>query len=93
MASEAKYQHIARMKTLVLDVLKPHLPHLPEFATFMSKLDGVNKVDISLVEIDEKTESLKAMFNGSDINFDALKKAMEKQGAVIHSVDQVIVEK
>ena len=93
MVSEAKYQHIARIKTLVLDVLKPHSPHLPEFATFMSKLDGVNKVDITLVEMDEKTESLKVVLNGSDINFDALKKAMEKHGAVIHSVDQVIVDK
>ena len=59
----------------------------------MSELDGVNKVDITLVEMDEKTESLKVMLNGSDINFDALKEPMEKYGAVIHSVDQVIVEK
>jgi len=45
------------------------------------------------LEIDEKTESLKVTVNGSDIDFDALKERMVKHGAVVHSVDQVIVEK
>ncbi len=76
-----------------MDVLKPHSPPLPEFATFISKLDGVNKVDINLVEIDEKTESLKVTLNGSNIKFYALKELMETRGAVIHSVDQVMAEK
>ena len=93
MASEVKYKKNSRVKTIVLDVLKPHSPPLPEFATFISKLDGVSKVDINLVEIDEKTESLKVTLNGSNIKFDGLKELMEKRGAVIHSVDQVVVEK
>ncbi len=76
-----------------MDVLKPHSPPLPEFATFISKLDGVNKVDINLVEINEKTESLKVTLNGSNIKFYALKELMKKRGAVIHSVDQVMAEK
>jgi len=50
-------------------------------------------VDINLVEIDQKTESLKVTLNGSNIKFDALKELMEKRGAVIHSVDQVMAEK
>ena len=93
MASEVKYKKNSRVKTIVLDVLKPHSPPLPEFATFISKLDGVSKVDINLVEIDEKTESLKVTLNGSNIKFDGLKELMETCGAVIHSVDQVVVEK
>ena len=93
MVSQAKYKKNSRIKNIVLDVLKPHSPPLPEFATFISKLDGVNKVDINLVEINEKTESLKVTLNGSNIKFDALKELMEKRGAVIHSVDQVMAEK
>ena len=82
-----------RIKHLVLDVLKPHDPSLPEFASFLGELKGVTMVDVSLIEMDERTESLKVVFQGTGINFDELKEHMARQGAVIHSVDQVIVEK
>ena len=83
----------SKIKHLVLDVLKPHSPPLPEFATFLTELNGIEKVDITLVEMDEKTESLKVVLSGTAIEYDALKQHVGKQGAVIHSVDQVIVEK
>jgi len=82
-----------RIKHLVLDVLKPHAPALPEFASFLGELEGVTKVDVILVEMDEKTESLKVELYGTEIDFEDLKEHMATQGAVIHSVDQVIVEK
>ncbi len=81
-----------QIKHLVLDVLKPRTPSLPAFASFLGELEGVTKVDVSLVEMDARTESLKVVLQGSRINFDALKEHMARQGAVIHSVDQVIVE-
>ena len=43
---------------LELDVLKPHSPPLPEFAAFLGEMEGVTRIDISVVEMDEKTESL-----------------------------------
>lgn len=76
-----------------MDVLGSHSPSLPELAAFLCELEGLNEGDVTLVEIDEKTESLKVTVNGSDIDFDALKERMVKHGAVVHSVDQVIVEK
>ena len=82
-----------RIRYLVLDVLKPHDPPLPEFASFLGELEGVTKVDVSLAEMDEKTESLKVVLQGSQLDFDELKEHMARYGAVIHSVDQVIVEK
>lgn len=81
------------IKTLVLDVLKPHSPSLPEFTSFLAEFEGLTRVEVSLVEMDERTESLKVVLNGTRIDYDALKKHMEKHGAVIHSVDHVIVEK
>ena len=77
----------------MLDVLKPHEPSLPEFALFLADLKGVTKVDVNLIEMDEKTESLKVVLEGTGINFEELKQHMGDIGAVIHSVDQVIVEK
>jgi len=81
-----------RIKHMVLDVLKPHQPSLPEFASYLGELEGVDRVDVSVVEMDEKTESLKIIIDGTDVDFDRLKEHMAKQGAVIHSVDQVVVE-
>ena len=78
---------------LVLDVLKPRLPSLPEFASFLAEFKGLARVSVSLVEMDEYTESLKVVLDGSGLDYDALKEYIGKQGAVIHSVDQVVVEK
>ena len=77
---------------LVLDVLKPHQPPLPEFASFMGELHGLTKIDISVVEMDEKTESLKIIVEGTSLDYEELRSHMARQGAVIHSVDQVVVE-
>jgi hypothetical protein len=80
-----------KIKELILDVLKPHTPPLPEFASFLAELHGVEKVEVSLVEMDERTESLGVILQGQDIEYNRLKEHMGKQGAVIHSVDKVSV--
>ena len=81
------------IRKLVLDVLKPHQPPLPKFASFLGELEGIVLVDVTLVEMDERTESLKVVLSGEGIDFETLKEHMAEQGAVIHSVDQVVVEK
>lgn len=81
------------IKRLVLDVLKPHEPNLPEFASKLCTLEGIEGVDVTLIEMDERTESLKVIIDGSAIDFKRLKEHMGDIGAVIHSVDQVTVEK
>ena len=86
---ELEQTHI---KHMVLDVLKPHQPPLPEFAKFLGEMNGIERIDISVVEMDEKTETLKVIIDGDSIDYDELKTHMAIQGAVIHSVDQVIVE-
>jgi hypothetical protein len=77
---------------LVLDVLKPHQPPLPEFASFVGELEGLTRIDISVVEMDEKTESLRVIVDGKGIDYEELRGHMARQGAVIHSVDKVVVE-
>lgn len=81
-----------RITHIVLDVLKPHQPPLPEFAAFVGELPGIKRVDVSVVEMDEKTESLRITIDGVNIDFEELRSHMAEQGAVIHSVDQVVVE-
>lgn len=81
-----------RITHIVLDVLKPHQPPLPEFAAFVGELSGIKRVDVSVVEMDEKTESLRITIDATNIDYEELRSHMAKQGAVIHSVDQVVVE-
>ena len=82
-----------KVRELVLDVLKPHTPPLPDFASFLAEFSGVEEVEISLVEMDERTESLVVILRGTHIDYARLKEHMGKQGATIHSVDKVSVEK
>ena len=77
---------------IVLDVLKPHQPPLPRFASFLGEMEGVTRVDVSVVEMDEKTESLKIIIDGTRLDYEGLRSHLARQGAVIHSVDQVVVE-
>ena len=81
------------VKRLVLDVLKSHEPTLPELASRLSDIDGVNEVNISLVEIDQSTESVKITLEGENIKFDEISKCLIDNGAVIHSIDEVSVRK
>ena len=81
------------IRYVVLDILKPRNPSLPEFAIYLGELTGITKVDVTMIEMDDRTESLKVVIEGTGIKFDELKEHIEKQSATIHSIDQIIVEK
>jgi len=86
-----KVQH--SIKRLVLDVLKLRDPPLPEFASTLCKLPSIEGVKVSLVEIDQNTESVKVTMEGDNINLDKVQRLMKDHGAVIHSIDEVVVQK
>ncbi|MDH5438501.1 MAG: DUF211 domain-containing protein [Candidatus Bathyarchaeota archaeon] len=77
------------LRRLVLDVLKPHSPNVIELSEALSKLDGVEGVNIIIYEIDQKVENAKVIIGGSGIDFESVKKKLEEMGATIHSVDEV----
>lgn len=74
---------------IVLDVLKPHSPTLPEFAIKLSSMEGVEGVDVALLEIDKETETLKITVDG-ELDYPKIKSTIEEWGGVIHSVDEVV---
>jgi len=77
------------LRRLVLDVLKPHSPNVIELSEALSKLDGVEGVNIIIYEIDQKVENAKVIIGGNGIDFESVKKKLEEMGATIHSVDEV----
>ena len=78
------------IKRLVLDVLKPHNPRLHTLADRIARLDGVSGVNISLIEVDAETESIKMTIVGPDLKFDLIKQQLEELGGSVHSIDQVV---
>ena len=81
------------VKRIVLDVLKLREPSLPELATRLSSMKGVEGVNISLVEMDQNTESVKIAIEGDNININHVQEMLKDNGAVIHSIDEVVVGK
>jgi len=59
----------------------------------LSSIPNIDGVNISLVEIDQNTESVKIAIEGSNINIEKIQKLMKDYGAVIHSIDEVVVGK
>ncbi len=82
-----------KIKVVEVDVLKPHKPTIVELGQALCKVKSVQTANITVYAIDEKTESIKAALEGDNIDFDEVQKIIDTYGAVIHSIDKVIVGK
>jgi hypothetical protein len=83
---------MAKLRRLVLDVLKPHQPGGVEFSLALA--DGLEGCGVKLLveERDEKTESVTVEVTGADIDFEAVTARIGEMGGSVHSVDEVEVE-
>ena len=79
-----------KVEKLILDILKPHQPNALEFASSLAEHCGDIKITLSVVEVDEKTESVIAEIIGNNINFECLTGHIKELGASVHSIDEVI---
>jgi hypothetical protein len=79
------------VKRIVLDVLKPHLPNGLEFAKAIADQGVDYRVTFIVQEVDEKTETVKIIIAGEDINFDAISETIANLGGSLHSIDEVEV--
>ncbi|TRM73231.1 hypothetical protein DMP16_06930 [Sulfolobus sp. B1] len=79
------------IRRLVLDVLKPiRGTSIVDLAEKISLLKGIDGVNISVTDMDVETMGLLIIIEGTDINFDEIKKTLEEEGCAIHSIDEVI---
>ena len=82
---------MARVQRLVLDVLKPHQPNSLSFARTIAGVGEAYRVEIKVLEVDEKTETLQVMIEGDDLDFDTISATISDSGASLHSIDEVSV--
>jgi hypothetical protein len=79
------------VKVLVLDVLKPHKPNILDLGKAICGHASVVSANITVYAIDEKTESIKVVLEGKDIDFEKVRGIIEGLGAAIHSLDKTII--
>jgi hypothetical protein len=82
---------LANIRRVVLDVLKPHTPDVLELSKELADLQGVDGVDISLIEMDQKVENVKITCEGASIDYQKVEEIIRKNGGSIHSLDKVSV--
>ena len=80
---------MANIRRIVLDVLKPHSPNLVALATQLADIDGIDGVDISLKEMDQKVENVKITCEGDSIDYAKVDEVIIQNGATVHSIDKV----
>ena len=79
------------LKRIVLDVLKPHIPNALEFAKVIADNSPGSEVTVTVVEVDEKTETTMLTVEGSEIFYEQIVDTVASLGGSIHSIDEVTV--
>lgn len=79
------------IRRLVLDVDKAvSRPSILEIGNAIEAVPNVEGVNITVLEIDVETVGMDITIEGQQLNYDAIVKAIESTGAVVHSIDQLI---
>ncbi len=79
------------LRRLVLDVIFPKMNgSIIGLAEKLTKVSGVEAVNITVKEIDMETETLVVVLEGEGIDYNSVKIVIEDLGGMIHSVDQVV---
>lgn len=79
------------VKRIVLDILKPHQPNALEFCQALAMTGKDYKVRLTVVEIDEKTETVQIEVEGNAIDFEEIQSAITSMAGSLHSIDEVVV--
>jgi hypothetical protein len=66
-------------------------PDLLELADAIDTVSGVEGLNITVSEIDLETVGLEVTVEGEQIDAQALIKAIERVGAAVHSIDELVV--
>jgi hypothetical protein len=82
---------MVNIKRVVLDVLKPHHPNALDFSRTIAEIGTEYRVYLTVIEVDENTETLQVVVEGDAIDFDSIQAAIKSMGGSLHSIDEVEV--
>lgn len=79
------------IRRLLLDVDKAlQRPSVLEIGRAIEGLPGVEGVNITVTGIDTETVGMDVTIVGNNLDYDAIEAAIEKTGAVVHSIDELV---
>lgn len=81
------------IKRLLVDALKSRETSIVELSQALCSVGGVEEVDITVTEMDVKTETIKLTIKGASVDYNEVSKMMEKYGISIKGVDEISVAK
>jgi hypothetical protein len=82
------------IRRIVLDVDKAvSRPTLLEITSAIEAVPGVHGLNLTVTEIDIETVGTNVTVEGEGLDYDALVKAIESTGAVVHSIDEIVAGK
>jgi hypothetical protein len=85
---------LVNLRRLVLDIHKSvNRPSLVELSEVITRVSGVEAINITVTEMDVGTMGLNVTVEGQNIDHEALMKNIEELGAVIQSIDEVAAGK
>ena len=79
------------VKKIILDVLKPHQPNALDFSKAIAIANTGCRVHLTVLEMDENTETVQIEVSGNSIDFEAVQSSINTMGGSLHSIDEVIV--
>jgi len=79
------------IRKIELDILKPHEPNVLEFAEAIAALGPDYRVDLDVVEMDDKTETLTVLIEGQALDFTAIEAVIKSLSGSVHSIDKCLV--
>ena len=80
------------VKRIELDVLKPHQPNGLEFTSAIAEQSPGARVKLTVIEVDEQTETVVIDIEGQDLRYNEITEAISNMGGTVHSIDEVEVE-
>ena len=79
------------IRRLVIDVDKAlKTPSLIEIADAIHRCGGVRASNITVTEVDQETIGTNITIEGDGLRYDEIVEAIERSGAVVHSLDQIV---
>jgi hypothetical protein len=80
------------VRRIVLDVDKAvDRPSIPDIAQAISACTGVEACNLTVEEIDVETVGMNVTIEGTGLEYEEIRSAIERTGAAVHSLDQLIV--
>jgi len=80
---------LGNIRKIILDVLKPHKPDLVQYSDRLSSIKDVKGVSIFLNEVDQETENVKIIIEGSRLSYELIKRYIEELAGSVHSIDAI----